>query len=72
MDSRDDTNDTEPSANDAEEDLPTEVPEDSVLYNGDEDDENDADDSGDDSGNDSSISRRAALGVLGVGGVAGA
>ncbi len=68
MDSRDDTNDTEPSANDAEEDLPTEVPEDSVLYKGDGDDEGDADGSDDDS----SISRRAALGVLGGGGVAGA
>lgn len=60
------------STND-DEDLPTEVPSDSTLFDGDEDgdggdaDERDAD-SGDDG--DGGISRRAALGGLGVAGVA--
>jgi len=67
MVSSDDTNENGSNTNDADEDLPTEVPEDSVLYRGDEDGEGDADEQNDD---DSAISRRAALGVLGVGGVA--
>ncbi|WP_256393257.1 hypothetical protein [Natronoarchaeum rubrum] len=66
MDSTDDTTENGSSTTDSEEDLPTEVPEDSVLYNDEEGDE--ASEARDDGG--SSISRRAALGGLGVGALA--
>lgn len=67
MDSTDNENEDGSSGTDSEDDLPTEVPEDSVLYKGDEDDD---DAEPEEQRDDSSISRRAVLGGLGVGGLA--